>query len=328
MKGEEHLLTEPLQLAEFATEAIWLTEAVFKQIDKIKELAPIEAKLEKALQKAFYREGKLFLGELESLRGFFPENEEEAFRAWFATLPADELRQASKLTYNELFAGIDDEPVKEAIIPPWYTWPMILALLTEAQLEAFLFFVGPIDAAVLDSMVTGAYSLWAEVAIEPTFSLAASPEAVSYLQQHGASMVTKIDETTRGYIKTQVQRALDEGWSYNRTAKAITNRYKDFAIGKPQLHIQSRAHLVAITEVGNAYEQGGWEVAQYLQSQGLPMEKYWSNVGDDKVSDGCLENTAAGWIPLNDPFPSGHMRPLRFPGCRCGALYQRIGVRG
>lgn len=285
-------MNEPLQLAEFATEAIWLTETAFNQIDKIKELAPIEAKLEKAIAKAFYREGKLFLDKLESLRGFFPKEE-----------------------------------VKEAIIPPWYSWAMILALLNEAQLEAFLLFLGPIDAAVLDSMVMGSYSLWAEMAIEPTFSLAASPDAVKYLQQHGASMVTKIDETTRGYIKTQVQRALEEGWSYNRTAKAITDRYKDFAIGKPQLHIQSRAHLVAVTEVGNAYEEGGWQVAQYLQSQGLAMEKYWSNVGDDKVSDGCLENTAAGWIPLNDPFPSDDMKPLRFPGCRCGALYQRIGVR-
>ena len=289
------MLNEPLQLAEFATEAIWLTEAAFKQIDKIKELAPIEAKLEKALQKAFYKEGKLFLSELESLRGFFPEEE------------------ATKTI--------------EAIIPPWYTWAMVLALLVGAQEEAYLLFVGPIDAAILDSMVMGSYTVWARAAIEPTFSLSASRGAVKYLQDHGASMVTKIDETTRSYIKTQVQRALEEGWSYNRTAKAITDRYKEFAIGKPQLHIRSRAHLIAITEVGNAYEQGSWEVAQYLQSQGLAQEKYWLNVGDDRVSDGCLENTAAGWIPLNDPFPSGHMKPLRFPGCRCSALYQRIGVR-
>jgi len=116
---------------------------------------------------------------------------------------------------------------------------------------------------------------------------------------------------------------MEQGWSYNKTARILSDRYEQFAIGKPQLHIESRAHLIAITESGNAYEEGRLQTAKWMQAQGLDMEHFWLNVGDDRVSDGCLANTAAGWIPLDQPFPSGHMRPLRFPGCRCRSLNRR-----
>jgi len=199
---------------------------------------------------------------------------------------------------------------------------MVLALLIEAQEEVFFLFVGPIDAAVMNSMVLGGYSIWAEMAIEPTFSLAASPEAIAYLQDYGAKLVTKIDETTRGYIRTQITKALEQGWSYGRTAKMITSRYEDFAIGWPQKHIQSRAHAIAVTEVGEAYCEGQAQVAQYLQFQGLPMEKRWLTAYEpcEKI---CLPNEQAGWIPLDQAFPSGHMRTLGHPVCRCDTLYQR-----
>jgi len=60
--------------------------------------------------------------------------------------------------------------------------------------------------------------------------------------------------------------------------------------------------------------------SQSLQSAGLPMEKSWLTSRDGRVSDGCMQNEDAGWIPLDDAFPSGDMRPLRFPGCRCALL--------
>ena len=44
------------------------------------------------------------------------------------------------------------------------------------------------------------------------------------------------------------------------------------------------------------------------------------------ASDGCDENAAAGWLPLAAAFPSGHQRPLRFPGCRCDLLMRAVGA--
>jgi len=198
-----------------------------------------------------------------------------------------------------------------------------LALLEEAQGLTFLLFADALDRNVQRAMAEGIARQVRNLRITGAFDIAAQPEALQYLEDYGARLVTRIDATTREYIKTQVTRAMEEGWSYNRTAKAITERYREFAIGKPQLHIRSRAHLVAVTETGNAYEEGRMQTARWLKNQGLDLEKYWANVGDDRVSDGCLENTGAGWIPLEQAFPSGHQRPLRFPGCRCD-LHTRV----
>jgi hypothetical protein len=146
------------------------------------------------------------------------------------------------------------------------------------------------------------------------------------MERHGAEMITRINEETRDEIHTILNESSEKGWGYDKTAKAITERFKEFAIGKPQQHIRSRAHLVAITESGNAYEEGNLEGARQLQDHGMAMEKLWVNVGDDRVSDGCLANSAVRWIPIDKLFPEGpnRMRPLRFPGCRCHAQYRRM----
>lgn len=193
---------------------------------------------------------------------------------------------------------------------------------SEAEIATLQLFEEPIQALVEAAIQTGARAAIADLSADISFSLA-NPRAVAFLEQYGARRVTRINETTRAEIKRIVTRAVQEGWSYNRTAKEITGRFREFAVGKPQLHIDSRAHLVAVTEAGEAYEEGSLEVGQSLRDAGIEMEKKWSNVGDSRVSDGCRANTAAGWIPIDDAFPSGHMRPVRFPGCRCTALYQR-----
>lgn len=150
-----------------------------------------------------------------------------------------------------------------------------------------------------------------------------NPRAVAYLREYGAARVTQISETTRSEMQTLIANMVDDGSSYDQIARAIKRRWREMAIGKPQLHIDSRAHLIAVTEAGNAYEHGNLAVVQDMAGLGLPMEKYWQTVGDDRVSDGCAENEAAGWIPVADLFPSGDERPLRFPGCRCTGLYRR-----
>ncbi len=138
-----------------------------------------------------------------------------------------------------------------------------------------------------------------------------NPRAVAYAQEHAAAIVTKIDEETRRQIHDLVVQGTEEGWSYDRIAKEITARFAQFAEGKPQEHIDSRAHLVAVTEVGNAYEEGNLIAAQGLASAGLEMEKMWETVGDNRVSEGCRENQMAGWIPLDQPFPSGFQYGIR-----------------
>lgn len=188
--------------------------------------------------------------------------------------------------------------------------------------ETVKYFLNPIQNAVQLSLMSAAEELIGELEVDYSFSLK-NPRAVAYLEDHGAELVKGINATTRDYLKTLITEGVDGGWSYNRMAKAITDRFADFAVGRPQEHIESRAHLVAVTETGNAFEAGNAIVANDLKAAGLKMEKKWSTIGDDRVSDGCRENERAGWIALDEEFPSGDMHPLRFPGCRCTVLYRR-----
>lgn len=162
----------------------------------------------------------------------------------------------------------------------------------------------------------------AETGIDIAFDLT-NPRAVGWLSENAALKVTQINETTRARIATIVARGTEEGWAYNKTAKEIKDRFEEFRIGKPQLHIQSRAHLVAVTESANAYEAGNKMVIDEMTAIGLEMEKKWMDSGDDLVSDECEANSADGWIPADQPHSSGHMHPPRFPGCRCDELWRR-----
>ena len=250
---------------------------------KRRALAPVERRLERAMQSAFKRQEAVFLRLFAKFRDRFPK----------------------------------EETLKEAI---WeFEWGL---LFDQASLDTLQAFVKPLEREVQRALLAGALHSLADADVSLSVTLK-NPRAVAYLNQYGARRVTMINDTTRTEIKKIVTQAVDEGWSYNRTAKAISDRYGEFRVGKPQQHIQSRAHLVAVTEAGESYSEGNLMVGQELAAAGLEMEKSWLSVGDERVSDGCRENQAAGWIPIDQAFPSGHMRPLRFPGCRCDMMIRR-----
>lgn len=144
--------------------------------------------------------------------------------------------------------------------------------------------------------------------------------AQEYAKKHAAEAVTKINDTTRKEIARIVSNGVKSGASYNDIAKEIKNKFEEFAVPMPQKHVSNRAVLVAVTELANAYCEGNAQVGNYLQDNGVKMMKAWQTLEDDRVSDGCKENERVGWIPINKEFPSGHMHPPRFPGCRCDFL--------
>nr|DAK18176.1 MAG TPA: hypothetical protein [Caudoviricetes sp.] len=146
--------------------------------------------------------------------------------------------------------------------------------------------------------------------------------ARAYAKKHAAEAVTQINDVTRKEIARIVSDGVKSGVSYNDIAKAIKSKFEEFAVPSPQKHIPNRAVLVAVTELANAYCEGNAQVGDYLQSNGVKMMKAWQTLEDDRVSDGCKENEQAGWIPIDKEFPSGHMHPPRFPGCRCDFMQE------
>jgi hypothetical protein len=194
-----------------------------------------------------------------------------------------------------------------------------LPLLAEAQRETQGLKLDAVGTAHEAALSAGATEGLTSLGMNARFDLR-NPRAVQWLDDRGAWLVTRIDETTRTNIRHIVTNAAASGMSYDETAELITAQYAQFAVKKPQLHIDTRAHLVAVTEVGEAYEHGNWIVAAEMEEAGVAIEKSWATMLDNRVSDGCRQNEAAGWIDFRQAFPSGHQRPLRFPGCRCALL--------
>lgn len=95
----------------------------------------------------------------------------------------------------------------------------------------------------------------------------------AWVRDHAAARVAGVNDETKRQIKQIITAGLDEGASQTEIAKRIQTRFTEFAVGKPQQHIQSRAHLVAVTEIGDAYAEGTLQASIELDKFGLPQEK-------------------------------------------------------
>ena len=200
--------------------------------------------------------------------------------------------------------------------------PAIEGALQTAYQATLADFLAPIEEAARAAIAAAAKHRVAEFGVSFAFDLK-NPRAIAAIKDRGAAAVANIDATTREEIARIVTKGMEDGYNYQQVARQIVAKYDEFGAGKPQAHIRNRAELIAVTEAAEAYETGNRLVIDEMTAVGLEMEKQWSTVGDDRVSDGCRENSRAGWIPVDQPFPSGHQHPPRFPGCRCAILYRR-----
>lgn len=154
-------------------------------------------------------------------------------------------------------------------------------------------------------------------------------EAYKHIEQYAGSRISQIDDTTKKDIREIIAKGFKgelqpDGTTKYKThqqiAKDIKDKFKEFGDPvKGPSHIRNRAHLVAVTELREAGETSKQLARNRMEERGWQMLKRWMNMGDDRVSDGCIENGNAGWIDNREAFPSGHQFPPRFPGCRCGA---------
>lgn len=199
--------------------------------------------------------------------------------------------------------------------PGSYAWLLAALAGGEASIRRALGLVLP------DALKAAARRILGRVGIK--FDLA-NPRAEAYMKQ-ALNRSSRINQTTFEIIRDMLTKGIRDGRSYQDMAKAIRDKFKEFARPASQRHIRDRAELVAVTEIGDAYSQGTLVAAQQMADRGLRMEKAWLTVGDDRVEQECQGNEAEGWIPLERPFSSGDQRPLAHPGCRC-ALLTRVAV--
>ncbi len=152
--------------------------------------------------------------------------------------------------------------------------------------------------------------------IEPTFDLLDN-QAVEWMNNRAASMVTRINDETRQRLAETLSRGARAGDSTATLARRIRSEVNAMAdISK------GRAHLIANTELNNAMSEASLQTYTRLQIAG----KSWSTVGDDLVSDDCMDNESAGVIPMDGTFPGGVGRPPQHPSCRCTLVPERMGA--
>lgn len=150
---------------------------------------------------------------------------------------------------------------------------------------------------VIKAIEKEAPAVKAELSVEWKYS---NPEIQNKLSDRAAKMVSGIDEVTRQDIHDIITKGHAESKTYAEIAKDIREKYAEFSEPKPQGHIKDRAELIAVTELRYASQETSYDENLALFDEGWDVEKFWNNTGDDKVSDGCMENGDAGWIPLDE----------------------------
>lgn len=125
-----------------------------------------------------------------------------------------------------------------------------------------------------------------------------------------AARVTAVSAETKSEIRNLLSLGRVEGTSYAQFARELSG---SFAFSR------DRAHLIAVTELADAYEEGNSAPSKMLSNIGFQMQKSWLLLADEKVCPLCVENQSVGWIPEEDDFPHGGDHPPAHPRCRCAA---------
>jgi hypothetical protein len=170
-----------------------------------------------------------------------------------------------------------------------------------------------------DALLKGAAQLATQMKFDAktTFSLS-NPRAVAFFRKTGGSVdyIRGIQATTAESLKRVITTGLDEGWSYNDTAKEIRKLF-DGPISR------ERAQRIATYETGQSYEAGNRMFAESLEDDGITMEEHWMTSHDEKVRPEHAANEAEGWVPMGHVFSSGDTESPTDPGCRCYMQYRQ-----
>jgi hypothetical protein len=186
---------------------------------------------------------------------------------------------------------------------------------TRDEAEAHLF------GALVGGLTTGYDDLAGDFGIEGGFKI--KPDrAASWARDHAATKVRRIDRATETTIRDMIAKGIDEGTSYSEMARKISKRFNEFAEGRPQHHIRSRAELVAVQENAMAYEAGQASLVADIEAVGIRMEKSLEGPLDDRTSAICRDALALGWIPMDAAFPGGEMTAPLHVACRHSTAYR------
>ena len=197
----------------------------------------------------------------------------------------------------------------------------------EASAEAGMLLDADALAAAVFDMETETAALIQ--AIRPYLNVSAGRAITAMTRDYGIGADVTIDT---GYIRDLLQ-AQESRFAADVTATSVRGirdqlaegiaageghyQLRDRILSYYGRQSQWRAGLAAQFETGTAYEA----VREALALEHGMTHKSWQTMQDGRVEAVCYANEGAGPIPLSEPFPSGDMRPLAHPLCRCWCTY-------
>lgn len=187
----------------------------------------------------------------------------------------------------------------------------------------------------IDAIVAAAFNLEVELemarsTIQPFLRAEAGRALTAMQDQYGIARDLTVDaDFIRGLLQAQESRfasdisATSIRGIRDQIAEGIANgeghyQLRSRVLGYYERQAEWRAGLAAQYESGTAYEAVRDALAV---NQGFTRHR-WIDSGDADVCDICRGNTAAGWLPVDQAFPSGHRFPLAHPNCRCWNEYE------
>jgi hypothetical protein len=179
------------------------------------------------------------------------------------------------------------------------------------SLQPLRFAVTATEVSEFDEAITDAITGAAATLMKSGATKAGEDFAGRYLRDNSLSKLTgNINTTSVQRLQDAIAGAWDAGGSYDQIVEAITGTFADFA--------ETRAGLIAQTEVADAYNSGRDSIARGLGF----AEKAWETESGDPCQI-CIDNEDAGWIDIDEDFPSGDGEPTAHPNCLCVVNFRR-----
>ncbi len=167
--------------------------------------------------------------------------------------------------------------------------------LTGKEIDAF-------NGALSDAVESGAKD--AAFRLGASLGDRAETFITEYLKDGGFQRVaTDIDKTTIDRVSNAVADTYGNGGSYDDVVKSIKDTFSGFT--------DTRAEMIAQTELNDAYSQGQLQFARETGAEGKSWEP------DGEACPICMANVEDGVIPIDEDFSEGEDAPPQHVNCDC-----------
>lgn len=151
------------------------------------------------------------------------------------------------------------------------------------------------------------------------------PVAAERMAENALQHATGIEQVSMERIRDRLVEGLRAGKDARAIARDLRAEFEGWSrpsargrLTAAERAIVTRADMIARTEVAEAFESASYDV---MVAHGVSGRRWVTaedeRVDHDGVSGPCIDNEAAGVVPIGDAFPSGHMWPPAHPNCRC-----------